>query len=137
MTVFVDTSVWFSAVNGGDAKHKRAKEILTVAPTLVTSNLILAETWRLLHHRVHRRAAEGFWRSIRRGAAELEIVTAADMEAAWLIGQRFPDQDFSLTDRASFALMERLHIFTAASFDDHFAIYRFGGRKSEAFEIVR
>jgi hypothetical protein len=71
------------------------------------------------------------------GAAEFEIVTAADMEAAWLIGERFPDQDFSLSDRTSFALMERLHIYTAASFDDHFAIYRFGGRKSGAFEIIR
>ena len=137
MTAFVDSSVWFSAVNGRDAQHRRAKSILVSAPALVTSNVVLAETWRLLRQRVHFRAAEAFWRTIRRGAAQVEIVTAGDMEAAWLIGERFPDQDFSLADRTSFAMMERLHIQTAASFDDHFAIYRFGRRKSEAFEVLR
>ena len=137
MTVFVDTSVWFSAVNGNDAKHARAKEILTAADSLVTSNIVLAETWRLIHHRIHYHAAESFWSAVRSGAAQIEMAGAADMEAAWLIGKRFADQDFSLADRTSFAMMERLHIYSAASFDGHFAIYRFGGRKSGAFEIVR
>ena len=58
------------------------------------------------------------------------------MEDAWAIGQRYPDQDFSLTDRTSFALMERLQIHDVASFDTDFAVYRFGGNKTGAFRIV-
>jgi len=40
-------------------------------------------------------------------------------------------------DRTSFAVMERLGVHRAASFDDDFAVYRFGPRRSKAFEVVR
>jgi predicted nucleic acid-binding protein len=64
-------------------------------------------------------------------------VTAADLEAAWAIGLLFPDQDFPITDRTSFAVMQRLGIGRAAAFDDDFAVYRFGPDRRRAFEIVR
>ena len=134
--IFVDSSAWFAAANGNDAQHSRAKSALSGQSGFVTSNLVLAETWRLLHHKLHWQAAESFWRIIRQGAADLEVVSAEDMEGAWLIGQRYPDQDFSLTDRTSFALMERLQIVDVATFDHHFAIYRFGGNRSGAFRLV-
>jgi predicted nucleic acid-binding protein len=63
--------------------------------------------------------------------------TAADLERAWEIGEAFPDQSFSIVDRTSFAIMERLGITRAASFDDDFAIYRYGRERNRAFEIVR
>jgi uncharacterized protein len=64
-------------------------------------------------------------------------VTAADMEAAWAIGDIFPDQEFSIVDRTSFAVMERLGLTRAASFDDDFAVYRYGRGRSRAFEVLR
>ena len=33
--------------------------------------------------------------------------------------------------------MERLGVTTAASFDAHFSIYRFGPRRERAFEVQR
>ena len=72
-----------------------------------------------------------------RGVAVIEVVGLADLEAAWQIGLAFPDQDFSLVDRTSFAVMRRLGIERAASFDSHFAIFRYGPRQQWAFEIVR
>ena len=132
----MDTSAWFAAANGNDFQHERAKAALNGQTELVTSTLVLAETWRLVHQKLHWQAAETFWRVIRQGAAELESVIAADMEAAWLIGQRYPDQDFSLTDRTSFAMMERLQVLDVATFDKDFAIYRYGGNKSGAFRLV-
>jgi predicted nucleic acid-binding protein len=59
------------------------------------------------------------------------------MEAAWKIGEIFPDQDFSIVDRTSFAVMERLGLTRAASFDDDFAVYRYGHRRDKAFDILR
>jgi predicted nucleic acid-binding protein len=53
------------------------------------------------------------------------------------IGEVFADQDFSIVDRTSFAVMERLGITRVASFDDHFAIYRYGRARNKAFEVVR
>jgi len=60
----------------------------------------------------------------------------ADIESAQAIGARFADQEFSLTDRTSFALMERLGIEQAASFDADFAVYRFGRDRTKAFGVL-
>jgi predicted nucleic acid-binding protein len=103
----------------------------------VATDHIVVETWLGLNARVHRWAAEAFWRLIRQGGADVENVTFADLETAWAIGETFPDQDFSIVDRTSFAVMERLGITRAASFDDHFAIYRYGRNRDRAFEILR
>jgi predicted nucleic acid-binding protein len=101
------------------------------------SDHILVETWGLLRSRIRRQAAEQFWRNVRRGGAQLEPVTPADLDAAWRIGEAFADQDFSIVDRISFAVMERLGVTRVASFDRHFAVYRFGPRRDRAFEVLR
>jgi predicted nucleic acid-binding protein len=59
------------------------------------------------------------------------------MEAAWATGEAFDDQSFSIVDRTSFAVMERMGITKVASFDDDFAVYRFGRNRDRAFEILR
>ncbi len=33
--------------------------------------------------------------------------------------------------------MQRIGVFRAASFDEHFAIFRFGRKRDRAFEIAR
>jgi predicted nucleic acid-binding protein len=40
-------------------------------------------------------------------------------------------------DRTSFAAMERLGLTQVASFDAHFAIYRYGRNRDRAFEVLR
>lgn len=137
MTTFIDSSVWFASIVARDRNNARAKEVLPEIPECVTTDHVLVETWLLLNSRHRRDAAEIFWDRIRSGAARVEIVTQADLEAAWVIGERFPDQDFSIVDRTSFAVMERLGITRAASFDDHFAVYRYGRKRDRAFEILR
>ena len=137
MSVFVDTSVWFGAANIRDRQNARAKKILADLVAPVLTDHVLIETWTLLNARVHRQAAEQFWMGVRRGAAQLERVLPADLDAACAIGEAFRDQDFSIVDRTSFAVMERLGLARAASFDDHFAVYRFGRNRGRAFEILR
>ena len=98
---------------------------------------MLIETWRLARIRLGRGVAEGFWAALRAWGAAIESVLPSDLDAAWRIGEAFPDQDFSLVDRTSFAVMERLGIAGAASFDEHFSIYRYGPRRERAFEVRR
>jgi len=136
MSLFVDTSVWYAAADASDLGNARAKAILSGGEPLLTSDQVLVETWTLLRYRVHRHAAEQFWQGIHGGVAEVEPVGKADLEAAWQIGQAYPDQDFSLVDRTSFAVMNRLGLERAACFDNHFAIFRFGSKRRHAFEIV-
>lgn len=102
-----------------------------------TTDHVLLETWLLLRRRIHRSVADRFWEGLRSGVADIEIVLDTDLEAAWRIGEDFDDQDFSITDRTSFAVMERLGLRRVAAFDDDFAIYRFGGGRRERFAVIR
>lgn len=137
MALFVDTSMFYAAVDAGDIDHERAKRTLSAeSGDLLTSDHVLFETWRLLRRRLGRSVAELFFESIRTGLAKLEYIEPRDVEAAWAIGMGFPDQDFSIVDRTSFAVMERLGVRRVATFDSDFAIYRFGPRRDRAFEIV-
>jgi predicted nucleic acid-binding protein len=137
VSVFVDTSAWYAAVDETDAGYLRARYILGGGHPLVTTDHVLVETWLLMKSRTHQVAADGFWRRIRAGAARIESTTPSDLEVAWQIGERFSDQDFSLVDRTSFATMMRLGITRVASFDSHFAVFRYGPRDSLAFEVLR
>lgn len=137
MSLFVDTSAWYAAADAGDRSHPRATEILSAGERLVTSDHVLIETSLLLRHRLNRRAAARFWEGLRAGVAAIEPVGSADLEIAWAIGETFPDQDFSVVDRTSFAVMQRLGIERVASFDDDFAIYRYGRNRKRAFVVVR
>ncbi len=137
MTIFVDTSAFYAAADSGDRSHERAKQVLGEAGSLLTSDHVLVESWFLMRARGGLAAAERFWTAIRTGLAAVEPVLPGDLEVAWRIGEAFPDQEFSIVDRTSFAVMERLGLVEAASFDDHFSIYRFGPNRQRAFEIMR
>ena len=117
--------------------NARAKSVFSEVEDWITTDHVLVETWLLLNSRYRREAAEDFWEMVRQGAARVELVTLADLDVAWAIGEAFSDQDFSIVDRTSFAVMERLGITRVASFDDHFAVYRYGRNRDRAFEILR
>jgi predicted nucleic acid-binding protein len=136
MSLFVDTSIWYAAADSSDASNTRAKAILKAGEPLLTTDHVLVETWTLLRYRIQRNAAERFWEGIRSGVAVIEPVGIADLEAAWQIGLSYQDQDFSIVDRTSFAVMRRLGIERVASLDDHFAVFRFGPRRRHAFTLV-
>jgi predicted nucleic acid-binding protein len=136
VTLFVDTSAWYAAADTDDRENARAKEVLGSGEALLTTDHVLVESWLLVNRRLGRTAAERFWEGLRVGLANLEVVGAADLEAAWSIGQLFPKHDFSIVDRTSFAVMERLGIDRVATFDSDFAVYRFGRDRRRAFTIV-
>jgi predicted nucleic acid-binding protein len=137
MSLFVDTSIWYAAADSSDLSNARAKAVLNSGEQLVTTDHILVETWTLLRYRLQRNAAERFWDGMRSGVAVIEPVGLADLEAAWQTGSSWSDQDFSIIDRTSFAVMCRLGLERAASLDDHFAVFRFGPRRRQSFTIVR
>ncbi len=138
MTVFVDTSVFYAAVDSRDNSNKRAKRILSSKTAgFFTSEYVLVETWRLIQSRVGWAAAENFWVGLQKTSLRIEPVTSSDLERAVKIGTAFSDQEFSLVDRTSFALMERLGVNKVATFDSDFAIYRYGSSLDSAFELLR
>jgi uncharacterized protein len=137
LTLYVDTSAFYAAADRSDRSHERIKKVLGAGESLVTSDHVVAESWLLLRQRLGRPAANAFWEAVRAGATAVEHVGPADLEVAWTIAAEFEDQDFSLVDMTSFAVMQRIGVLRAASLDDDFAIFRFGRRRERAFELVR
>ncbi|HEY1457156.1 MAG TPA: PIN domain-containing protein [Solirubrobacteraceae bacterium] len=135
--LFVDSSAFFAVLDRGDEDHRRATAILSGENRLITTDHVLVESWRLARQRLGRNVAERFWGAVRGGQATVETVLPSDLDAARRIGELFADQDFSIVDRTSFAVMERLGISSVATFDDHFAIYRYGPRRERAFDVRR
>ncbi len=136
MSIFVDTGAWYAVADRSDRHHTQAAAFYRTEASpgkFITSDLVMAETWTLIASHLGRSAAVTFWQTIRDTRIPILPVEAADIEAAWRIVQAFPDQDFSFTDCASFALMERLGLEDAFAFDGHFLLYRYGASRQRAF----
>ena len=134
--VFVDTSIWYAAADDGDASNETARGLLTEhAGRLVTSDLVLAELWNLVNARIGHGIANRVVAAVVGGVARVECTTGADLEAAVAVAAVFDDQSFSLTDRTSWALMERLAITDALALDADFRIYRYGPQRRQAFAV--
>lgn len=136
MTIFVDTSAWYAAADVDDVGHKRAaRRLEEFAGTLLTSDHVLIETWFLAARRLGTGVAEQLVNGIRVGIARVEPAIVADLEVAARIAVDFADQDFSLVDRTSWAIMQRLGVHEAISLDADFSVFRFGRDKSRAFTV--
>ena len=134
--VYVDTSAWVSLADSSETHHQRIAETLRNRQgQLVTSDHILHETWMVMRYRHDAYAAETLVNSVRSGIAKIEVSGLADLEVAAAIGSSFADQDFSLSDRTSWAIMERLGIHQAISLDNDFRIYRFGPDRRNSFTV--
>jgi len=129
MNIFVDTGAFYALADTSDARHDSAKNFYTAAireHRFFTTNFALVETWLLIRNKLGYNAAQKFFDRIRKGIVGVMDVPASDLEKAWMILTEYADQEFSLVDAASFAVIERLRISTAFSFDAHFRMYRFG-----------
>lgn len=134
--MLVDTGAWYALADRSDRHHARARRFFrSEAPhdQLLTTDLILSETFTLIGGHLGRAAAVQFWDRLRLARIPIWTIEPVDLEAGWRILQAFPDQNFSVTDCTSFALMERLGVHDAFAFDAHFLVYRFGPRRTKAF----
>jgi uncharacterized protein len=123
----VDTSAYFALLDADDANHAQAlavrDRVIAEGWRLFTTSFILAETHALLLNRLSQTIATRFLRTMDESPTTLVWVTRADVARGKAIIYRYTDKDFSLTDATSFAVMERLRVPAAFTFDRHFAQY--------------
>lgn len=126
--IFVDTAAWFAVTDRTDHNHKKAiahlKKLHRERIELVTSNLVVHETFMLLSRKTSRTAAITFIDRVYNGAAVLQSDKTAEREAYELI-RNYSDQDFSIVDSVSFILMQQENLKRAFTFDKHFQIMNF------------
>lgn len=134
---YVDTSAWVSMADGAEVSHERVADALSERRgRLITSDHVLQETWTVMRYRHGGAPAEVLVNAVRAGIARVEVSLLADLEVAAAIGVAFGDQDFSLSDRTSWAVMERLGISTAISLDRDFRVYRYGTDRRRALNVL-
>lgn len=123
--LFVDTSAWYPIVDRAHPDHEHLAAVLQdrvdAGVTLVTTNLVLAESHTLIMRRMGSDVARAFLAGVR-APPNVVVFSTREVEAAaeteWLA--RYDDQDFSLTDAVSFAVMSARGIREALTLDRHF-----------------
>jgi len=137
--IFVDTGAFYALADSSDRNHRMAISLFEARGTAgdtVTSDYVFVESWCLIRARLGRPAALRFWDAMQSDVVRTYGVTSLDLLNARAIAASWPDQDFSLIDCTSFALMERLGLDEALAFDSHFRVYRYGARRERAFRVT-
>jgi predicted nucleic acid-binding protein len=122
--IFVDSSFWIAELLPRNGRHAEAMEAARryADRRLVTSTLVLGETWTFLRRRAgHSRATT--WLDGVRGR---DVVSAARIteeleNEAWAWLRLHDERPYSFVDATSFALMRKLRITDALAFDGDFA----------------
>lgn len=120
--IFVDTGAWYALAIPTDPDHERAKAFLAISgEPFLTTDYIVDELLTLFS--VRGQKTKGIeWASdvLARGGSRLERVSEEDFFLAVEIYKEFADKKWSFTDCTSYAVMQRLDIKNAFSFDHHF-----------------
>lgn len=124
-SIFVDTGAWVALADEDDSHHADAASIfpslLKTHRNLITSNLVIAESYILILKGLGHSAAITFLDRINSSPRIIRIHSTSDIEIeAEKILSKYRDQDFSYTDAVSFALMKIHRMKKSYSFDRHF-----------------
>jgi predicted nucleic acid-binding protein len=124
-SIFVDTGAWVALADRDDVHHSKAASIyptlLKTQKRLMTSNLVIAESYILILNELGHQAAIRYLEGIKTSPRILKIYSNEDLESeAEELLIKYSDQDFSYADAVSFAIMKREKIKKAFSFDSHF-----------------
>lgn len=125
--IFVDSSAYLALLDRQDDNHPQATAIVRRLAAehfrQFTTNVLVIETHSLLLSRMGLRQATQFLREMEQSNTVIVRARLADEDYAKKIIFRYQDKDFSLADAISFAVMERLGIARAFTFDRHFSQY--------------
>jgi predicted nucleic acid-binding protein len=127
--VFLDSSAFAAVVMEWDTDHAAAliiqDQLLVEGWMACSTNFVLAEMHALLLRRAgHDVAMRTLEEVVSSDTAIVRIGEEDEVRALEILVQ-YDDKDFSYTDATSFAVMERLGIDAAFTFDRHFSQYGF------------
>jgi len=127
--VFVDSSAYLALLDTDDEHHREAietlQELAQARYRQFTTNVLLIESHALILSVLGRRRAAQFLKDMEESNTVVMRARASDEERAKQILFQYTDKDFSFADAISFAVMERLDIRRAFTFDRDFAQYGF------------
>ncbi len=130
MTLLVDTSGLLVLLDRAAAQHEACVAAASAETRLVVSPFVLAEADYLVTRRIGVAAAVELLRDVAGGAYELAVFTAADVEAALTVLERYEDLEVGLADASLVVLADRFETARVLTFDErHFRALRWRSRR--------
>lgn len=125
-SVFADTSYWIALLNPRDALHQKARSVSAhfSSATIFTSEMVLVEFLNSFSEADPRsRGAAVKLAEALRTTARVRVIpqTSEQFEAALQHYKRADDKSWSITDCASFQIMQRERLRSALTHDKHFS----------------
>ncbi len=125
---FADSSWWVAWALPSDGRHERAVQLrqsLGRTEQVLTTNLIVGETWTVLVRRANHRSGLAFLDRAdlleRQGRLVIHRVTEDQEIAAWDWLRRHDERAYSFVDATSFKVMRDRRLREALAFDQDFA----------------
>ncbi len=124
-TVFVDTGYWVAILNSDDGLHQIAVSVTTALSSfrMVTSEMVFTEVLNSFSKQgafLRQNAVALIEQSVRKPNIEVIPQTSDLFHRALKLYQQRPDQAWSLTDCASFCIMQQQNLVEALTHDRHF-----------------
>jgi uncharacterized protein len=124
---FADTSWWVAWALPDDPHHQESLAALGVRGEqyrVLTSNLVVGETWTFLRRRGGHRSALAFLDAVvalqDSGRLTVHPVSSAEEAAAWRWLRRHDERAYSFVDATSFQVMRKRRLLEALAFDGDF-----------------
>lgn len=124
--LLTDTSFIVALVDADDVHHTHAVEFLNELRevgdvSLLLTDHIFDETMTVVKRRMGSRVAVSTGQRLRKSRLFQRLrISEEDDDAAWEIFSRYVDKEWSYTDCSCLAVMRRMGISEALSFDHHF-----------------
>jgi predicted nucleic acid-binding protein len=125
---FADTSWWVAWSLPGDGRHEDALALLDhlgAAEQVLTTNLIVGETWTFLRRKDGHPTALAFLDRVHLLGEQAKLtvhrVTAEQEDKAWAWLRKHDERAYSFVDATSFQVMRDRRLREALAFDQDFA----------------
>jgi uncharacterized protein len=129
-TVFVDSAAWIALALTRDPLHGQAREqwdlLQGSGAALHTSIPVIIETFTFLDRNANRDVALAWKEAIHKPrVVKVLPCELRDLQQSWEYFRRRDLHKLSAVDASSFAIMRRMRIRLAYTFDHHFAVVGF------------
>src|SRR6266498_1412419 len=125
---FADTGWWVAWALPGDTRHDTALEMLASlgrTEQVLTTNLVIGETWTFLRRKDTHRSAVGLLDRVEALTHDDRLVvhrvTDEQEAAAWEWLRKHDERMYSFVDATSFRVMRERRLREALAFDQDFA----------------